>query len=154
MNNGMPPQCREQHEPIACDTPTPSAALWLVIPNEIFTQNSRSTSRSSEGAPGERIAPGPVNFCIHPAGRPINTSHSRVLQRPIESAQYVFIRYCQRLAEAGIKPSVDSRGDSNDNALAETISRLYKTELIHRRAPWKTKESLELASLEWVCRFN
>ncbi len=48
------------------------------------------------------------------------------------------------------EPSAGSRGDSYDNALAETINGLYKTELIHRRAPWKTRESVEFASLEWV----
>ena len=69
-------------------------------------------------------------------------------------AQYVSIRYSERLAEAGIEPSVGSRGDSYDNALAETINGLYKAELIHRRAPWKTKESVELATLEWVSWFN
>jgi putative transposase len=69
-------------------------------------------------------------------------------------SQYVSIRYSERLAEAGIEPSVGSRGDSYDNALAETINGLYKAELIHRRAPWKTKESLELATLEWVSWFN
>ena len=65
-------------------------------------------------------------------------------------SQYVSIRYSERLSEAGIEPSVGSRGDSYDNALAETINGLYKAELIHRRAPWKTKESLEIATLEWV----
>jgi putative transposase len=69
-------------------------------------------------------------------------------------SQYVSIRYTERLAEAGIEPSVGSRGDSYDNALAETINGLYKTELIHRRGPWKTKESLELATLQWVHWFN
>ena len=69
-------------------------------------------------------------------------------------SQYVSIRYSERLAEAGIEPSVGSKGDSYDNALAETINGLYKTELIHHRAPWKTKESLELATLEWVSWFN
>jgi len=69
-------------------------------------------------------------------------------------SQYVSIRYSERLAEAGIEPSVGSKGDSYENALAETINGLYKTELIHRRAPWKTKESLELATLEWVSWFN
>lgn len=58
------------------------------------------------------------------------------------------------LAEAGIEPSVGSRGDSYDNAPAETINGLYKAELIHRRAPWKTKEAVELATLEWVSWFN
>ena len=69
-------------------------------------------------------------------------------------SQYVSIRYSERLAEAGIEPSVGSRGDSYDNALAETINGLYKAELIHRRAPWKTKESLELATLQWVSWFS
>jgi transposase InsO family protein len=69
-------------------------------------------------------------------------------------SQYVSIRYTERLAEAGIEPSVGSKGDSYDNALAETINGLYKAELVHRRAPWKTVESLELATLEWVTWFN
>ena len=69
-------------------------------------------------------------------------------------SQYVSIRYTERLAEAGLEPSVGSRGDRYDNALAETINGLYKAELIHRRAPWKTKEAVELATLEWVAWFN
>jgi transposase InsO family protein len=69
-------------------------------------------------------------------------------------SQYVSIRYTERLAEAGIEPSVGSKGDSYDNALAETINGLYKAELIHRRVPWKTKEAVELATLEWVSWFN
>jgi transposase InsO family protein len=69
-------------------------------------------------------------------------------------SQYVSIRYTERLAEAGIEPSVGSAGDAYDNAMAETINGLYKTEVIHRRVPWKTKESVELATLEWVAWFN
>jgi transposase InsO family protein len=69
-------------------------------------------------------------------------------------SQYVSIRYTERLAEAGIEPSVGSRGDSYDNALAETINGLYKAELIHRRGPWKTREAVELATLNWVSWFN
>jgi putative transposase len=69
-------------------------------------------------------------------------------------SQYVSIRYTERLAEAGIAPSVGSKGDSFDNALAETINGLYKAELIHRRGPWKTREAVELATLEWVSWFN
>lgn len=53
-----------------------------------------------------------------------------------------------------MQPSVGSKGDSCDNALAETINGLCKAESIHRRAPWKTKECLELATLEWVSWFN
>ncbi len=69
-------------------------------------------------------------------------------------SQYVSIRYTERLAEAGIEPSVGGKVDSYDNALAETINGLYKTELIHRRAPWKSRVSVELATLEWVAWFN
>jgi transposase InsO family protein len=65
-------------------------------------------------------------------------------------SQYVLIKYSERLADAGSKPSVGSKGDSYDNVLAETINGLYKAELIDRRAPWKTREAVELATLEWV----
>jgi transposase InsO family protein len=58
------------------------------------------------------------------------------------------------LAEAGIEPSVGSRGDSCGNVRAEIINGLYKTELIHRRGPWKTKESMKLGTLQWVYLFN
>ena len=68
--------------------------------------------------------------------------------------QYLSIRYTERLAETGAANSVGSKGDSYDNALAETINGLYKAELIHRRGPWKTKEAVELATLEWVSWFN
>ena len=79
---------------------------------------------------------------------------SSLIHHSDRSSQYVSIRYSERLAEAGIEPSVGSKGNSYDNALAETINGLYKTELIHRRAPWKTKEAVELATLEWVYWFN
>lgn len=69
-------------------------------------------------------------------------------------SQYLSIRYTERLAQAGIEPSVGGRGDSYDNALAESINGLYKAELIHRKAPWKTRASVELATLEWVSWFN
>jgi putative transposase len=69
-------------------------------------------------------------------------------------SQYVGIRYTERLAEAGIEPSVGSVGDSYDNALAETINGLYKTEIIHRRGPWRNFEAVEVATLTWVDWFN
>jgi putative transposase len=75
---------------------------------------------------------------------------SSLIHHSDRGSQYVSIRYSERLTEAGIEPSVGSKGDSYDNALAETINGLYKAELIHRRAPWKTKEAVELATLEWV----
>ena len=69
-------------------------------------------------------------------------------------SQYLSIKYTERLAEAGIEPSVGSVGDSYDNALAETINGLYKAEVIHRRGPWKSFEAVEFATLEWVDWFN
>ena len=68
--------------------------------------------------------------------------------------QYVSIRYTERLAEAGIEPSVGSRDDSYDNALAESIIGLYKTEVIRRRGPWRGLEDVECATLEWVHWYN
>ena len=69
-------------------------------------------------------------------------------------SQYVSIKYTERLAEAGIEPSVGSVGGSYDNALAETINGLYKAEVIHRRGPWRSFEAVEYATLEWVDWFN
>ena len=69
-------------------------------------------------------------------------------------SQYLSIRYTERLAEAGAVCSVGSRGDSYDNALAETIIGLYKTELIRNRGPWKGLDEVEYATLEWIDWFN
>lgn len=69
-------------------------------------------------------------------------------------SQYVSIRYTERLAEAGIGPSVGSVGDSYDDALAETVIGLFEAEVIHRRDPWQSFEAVEFASLEWVDGFN
>ncbi len=69
-------------------------------------------------------------------------------------SQYLSIRYTERLAQGGIEPSVGSKGDSYDNALAETVIGLYKTEVIRHRGPWKSRVSVELATLEWVAWFN
>lgn len=68
--------------------------------------------------------------------------------------QYVSICYTERLLEAGIEPSVGSVGDSYDNALAETVIGLFKTEVIRRRGPWQSLEAVEYATLEWVDWFN
>ena len=68
--------------------------------------------------------------------------------------QYLSMRYTQRLADAGVAPSVGSRGDSYDNALAESVIGLYKTELIRRRGPWRSLEDVEFATLTWVDWFN
>ena len=79
---------------------------------------------------------------------------NRLVHHSDRGSQYVSIRYTERLAEAGIEPSVGSVGDSYDNALAETINGLYKAEVIHRRGPWRNVQAVELATLEWVDWFN
>jgi hypothetical protein len=140
--------------PTAGDTPAIPAASSLLYPCAIALQNGhRCAGCRTGGLPGER------SFAR--SDRPefrfftfINTSIKDVLQRWVELTQYLSIRYTERLAEAGIEPSVGSKGDSYDNALAESINGLYKAEVIHRRGPWKTKQAVELATLEWVAWFN
>lgn len=130
------------------------AASSLECPSEIAFQNGlRSERCNTGGLPGER------NFARSDRSdfnffELINTSDQDVLRRRVEFTQYVSIRYSERLSEAGIEPSVGSTGDSYDNALAETINGLFKAEIIHRRGPWKTREAVELATLEWVSWFN
>jgi len=77
-----------------------------------------------------------------------------LIQHSDRGVQYVSIRYTERLAEAGIEPSVGTVGDSYDNALAETVIGLFKTEVIHRRGPWRSLETVEFATLEWIDWFN
>jgi putative transposase len=84
----------------------------------------------------------------------IATSFNRALRRPIESAQYLSIRYTERLAEAGIDTSVGSVGDSYDNALAESIIGLFKTEVIKFLGPWKSVGQVEWETLKWVDWYN
>ena len=78
----------------------------------------------------------------------------RLVHHSDRGVQYLSIRYTERLAEAGIEPSVGSKGDSYDNALAETVMGLFKTEVIRQRRPWRGLEDVELAVLEWVWWFN
>ena len=154
LDGGIPPHCRYQRLPTAGDTPAIAAASSLECPIAIAFQNGcRSARCSTGGLPGDRNLGLrdrlDLNFFCF-----INTSLWNVLRRWVESTQYVSVRYSERLAEAGVEPSVGSKGDSYDNALAETINGLYKAELIHRRAPWKTKAAVELVTLEWVAWFN
>ena len=85
--------------------------------------------------------------------------HDRDVDGPLichndRGVQYLSIRYTERLADAGIEASVGSRGDSYDNALAETIIGLFKTEVIHHAGPWRGLEHVEYATLEWVSWYN
>ena len=79
---------------------------------------------------------------------------SGLIHHSDRGVQYVCIRYAQRLGEVGIEPSVGSVGDSYDNALAETINGLYKTEVIRQQGPWPNIEDVEFATLRWVDWFN
>lgn len=78
----------------------------------------------------------------------------RLIHHSDRGSQYLSIRYGERLREAGIEPSVGNVGDSYDNAMAETINGLYKAELVHKQGPWKTVETLEWETLNWVSWFN
>jgi transposase InsO family protein len=85
--------------------------------------------------------------------------YDRALDGPLvhhsdRGVQYLAIRYTERLLDAGIESSVGRRGDAYDNALAETINGLYKTEVIHHLGPWKGLEDVEYATLEWVAWYN
>src|SRR6266480_81922 len=150
----MPPASRNHRVPTAGDTPALTAASSLECPVAIAAQNWRCSSRRrTEGRPGERsfARPARAERLLRVV---IATPFGAVLRRPVELRQYLSIRYTERLAEAGIEPSVGSTGDSYDNALAETINGLYKAEVIHRRGPWRSFEAVEFATLEWVAWFT
>jgi hypothetical protein len=128
-----------------------------VTPFAISRQNCCSTSRRSEGAPGDFIGERPVSSFIHPAGRPINTSIVEVLRRPLETTQFTSVRFTERLEEIGARPSIGTVADSYDNAFAETTNGLYKTECVYgpdAPRPWEDVDELELATLSWVHWFN
>jgi putative transposase len=78
----------------------------------------------------------------------------RLVHHSDRGVQYLAIRYSERLDEAGVAASVGSRGDSYDNALAETVNGLYKAELIRRQGPWRTADQVELATAAWVEWWN
>ena len=82
------------------------------------------------------------------------TAEDALVHHSDRGVQYLAIRYTERLAQEGAVTSVGSRGDSYDNALAETVMGLYKTELIRRRGPWRTAEQVELATAAWVDWWN
>ena len=112
----------------------PDRPMWTPV---ALTVPSRCLIRRSVG----RAANG--GLCIAPVSSTTATG-----------AANVSIKYTERLAKAGVEPSVGSVGDSYDNALAETINGLYKAEVIHRRGPWRSFEAVEFATLEWVNWFN
>ncbi len=155
VDGGRPPASRNQRAPTTGDTPTPIAASSLDRPAAIEPQNRRRSSRrATPGRPGDRANTARSARSDRRFRVPIATPSLRVLRRPTESTQYVSIRYTERLVESGIEPSVGSVGDSYDNALAETVIGLFKTEVIRRRGPWRSMEAVEFATLEWVDWYN
>ena len=93
-------------------------------------------------------------LCEREDDRQEEASMERLVHHSDRGVQYLSVRYTERLAEAGIEPSVGSRGDSYDNALAESVIGLFKTEVIRQRGPWRGLEDVEFATLEWVWWFN
>jgi hypothetical protein len=98
----------------------------------ISRQNSRSTSRRSDGAPGDFIADRPVNSFIHPAGLPINTSTIEVLRRPVDSSQFTSYEFAATLNDMGMRQSVGRTGICWDNAMAESFFGALKNEWTNR----------------------
>jgi hypothetical protein len=139
---GILPAVRNHRTPTAGETPVDTAASSLDCPTAIAAQNRcRSSRRAAGGRPSEPSAPRPAR--VERRFRVLITTPSiEVLRRPLESTQYLSSRYTERLAEAGIVPSVGSRGDSYDNALAETVIGLFKTEVIRRHTPGAVSKTL------------
>src|SRR3954471_24179799 len=138
--------------PTACCASTFQRELISACMMPMSLRPSRSPSMRDPERPlaGKR----PPRLWTNSSEPSIQGSRQRVLRRPLESAQYVSIKYTERLTGAGVEPSVGSVGDSYDNALAESINGLYKTEVIRRRGPWRSLELVEFATLEWVEWFN
>ena len=95
-----------------------------------------------------------LDMAIWTRKRDPNSDLTGLVHHSDRGSQYLSIRYSERLAEESAVASVGSRGDSYDNALAETVNGLFKTELVRRRGPWRGLDDLELATLEWVDWFN
>ena len=146
---GMPPLWRNHRVPTGWDTPAATAASSLDSPPAIASQNRcRCSRRPAVGRPGDRsVRTSRTVVTVDVSVFPSQLLTVEVLRRPIESTQYLSMRYTDRLVEAGIAPSVGSQGDAYDNALAESMIGLYKTEVIQRNGPgavskpWNSRRS-------------
>src|SRR5690606_39117656 len=130
-----------------CASTSPRAPTWRAgTPRSSLRSKQRSThapGRSSDGRPQPR-----------PSTNTYAPSRQHVLLRSIEPGQYLSIRYADRLAANDIVASVGSKGDSYDNALAESFNGLYKWELIYRQGPWGGLDDVEFATMSYVDWFN
>jgi putative transposase len=121
-----------------------------VAPSAIFSQNAGLDEPEAVPATPSPGAPSSCTLLAVPSTHP---SH-RVLRRSVESVQYLAIRYTERRDQIGAVTSVGSIGDSCDNAAAESLIGLFKTELIRCRGPWRGLDHVRLATLEWADWFN
>ena len=153
MNVGMPPRSRNHLVPAACDTPTAAAASSLDKPLAISRQNSRSTSRRSEGFPGDFIGERPVKAFIQPAGLPINTSKIEVLRRAVESAEYTARSFRTACARCGITQSMGRPGSALDNAVIESWHSTVEFEL-RRIEQFATKAQARVRVAAWIEEYN
>jgi hypothetical protein len=154
MNNGMPPRSRNHRLPAACDAPTAIAASSLVSPLATSRQNRRSTSRRSDGAPGDFIADLPVNAFIHPAGLPTATPKLEVLRPPVESTQYTSRAFATACHTAGVRQSMSAVGSSADNAAAESFNASLKRETLQGRRAFTDEHEARLTTFRWLHRYN
>lgn len=122
-----------------------TAFVTDVFSRKIVGWSTRSTMRTEEL---------PLEALEHALTCAKNQALNGLVHHSDRGSQYVSIRYSQRLEEAGITPSVGSRGDSYDNALAETVNGLYKAELIHARPAWPSVTEVEFETLKWVHWWN
>jgi len=136
-------------------------SMW---PSSSIRSLIASSGGGSRGPPKRTLFSPIVHCCAIPCRAMDALEQALHDRRPVQKSglvhhsdrgrQYLSIRYTERLAEAGIEPSVGSVGDSYDTALAETVNGLYKTELVHRQGPWCNMQDLEMATLGWVDWFN
>ena len=143
------------------DAPEPAVGRRLHVRRDLARASSTSPSSSTCSARrivGWRVstlaAHRPGARCARAGAVRAPDAATGLVHHSDRGVQYLSIRYTERLAEAGIEPSVGSVGDSYDNALAETVIGLFKTEVIRRRGPWRHVEAVEFATLDWVDWFN
>ncbi len=121
--------------------------MYVAFVNDVFA--CRTVGWRESHSLTTDLAPDALEQALY--ARPVD---EQLVHHSDRGVQYVSIRYTERLAEAGIEPSMGSVGDSYDNALAESVIGLYKTEVIFRRGPWRHVEAVEFAALEWVDWLN
>lgn len=137
---------RHIERPLVLTTPFPVRWTGSIINSGQIVPSSCGCPISSISLPGKAGCPWRLSS-ISSSGIDSQISDALV-HHDDRGSQYASIRYSERLGKAGMAPSVGSRGDSDDNALAKTVNGLYKTGFIHRRAPWKTMEAVEPVTLE------